>query len=46
MNYYVKQQYLPNKLKDRIYYTPSKNGREKGLVKKKDKWLTKEIYDK
>ena len=34
---YVKQQYLPNKLKDKIYYTPSNNGREKGLVKKKDK---------
>ena len=35
---YVKQQYLPNKLKDRVYYTPSNNGREKGLVKKKDKF--------
>ena len=35
---YVKQQYLPNKLKDRVYYKPSNNGREKGLVKKKDKF--------
>ncbi len=35
---YVKQQYLPNKLKDKVYYTPSNNGREKGLVKKKDKF--------
>ena len=35
---YVKQQYLPNKLRDRVYYTPSNNGREKGLVKKKDKF--------
>ena len=34
---YVKQQYLPNKLKDKVYYKPSNNGREKGLVKKKDK---------
>ena len=34
---YVKQQYLPNKLKDKVYYTPSNNGREKGMVKKKDK---------
>lgn len=34
---YVKQQYLPNKLKDRIYYEPSNNGREKGLIKKKNK---------
>ncbi len=33
---YVKQQYLPNKLKDRVYYEPSNNGREKGLIKKKD----------
>lgn len=32
---YVKQQYLPDKLKDRIYYVPSKNGREKNLVRKK-----------
>ena len=34
---YVKQQYLPNKLKDKVYYIPSNNGREKGMVKKKDK---------
>lgn len=34
---YVKQQYLPDKLKNRVYYTPSNNGREKGFVKKKDK---------
>ena len=34
---YVKQQYLPNKLKDRVYYTPSNNGREKGMIRKKDK---------
>ncbi len=35
---YVKQQYLPNKLKDRVYYKPSNNGREKGMLKKKDKF--------
>ncbi len=34
---YVKQQYLPNKLKDKVYYKPGNNGREKGLIKKKDK---------
>jgi len=34
---YVKQQYLPNKLKDKVYYTPGNNGREKGMIKKKDK---------
>ena len=38
---YVDQQYLPNSLKDRVYYTPSKNGREKGLVRKKDKFKKK-----
>lgn len=32
---YVKQQYLPNALKDRIYYKPSNNGKEKNLVRKK-----------
>ncbi len=33
---YVKQQYLPDKLKDKVYYKPSNNGRERGLIKKKD----------
>jgi len=32
---YVKQQYLPDNLKDRIYYSPSGNGREKNLIRKK-----------
>ncbi len=32
---YVKQQYLPDKLKDRTYYKPSNNGRERGLIRKK-----------
>lgn len=32
---YVKQQYMPNSLKDRVYYVPSKNGREKDLKRKK-----------
>lgn len=32
---YVKQQYMPNSLKDRVYYTPSKNGKEKDLKRKK-----------
>lgn len=35
---YVEQQYLPDSLKDRVYYTPSANGREKNLVRKKDKF--------
>ena len=32
---YCKQQYMPDNLKDRIYYVPSENGREKNLVRKK-----------
>ena len=32
---YVKQQYLPDKLKDRIYYVPGENGKEKNLIRKK-----------
>ncbi len=34
---YVKQQYMPEKLKDKIYYVPSENGKEKGLIRKKFK---------
>ena len=32
---YCKQQYLPDSLKDRVYYQPSQNGREKNLIRKK-----------
>ncbi len=32
---YCAQQYMPDKLKDRVYYVPSENGREKNLVRKK-----------
>ena len=32
---YCKQQYMPDKLKNRIYYVPSQNGREKNLLRKK-----------
>ncbi len=32
---YVKQQYMPDKLKDRVYYKPLNNGREKGMIRKK-----------
>lgn len=35
---YINQQYLPNKHKDKVYYMPSNNGREKGLQKKKDRY--------
>ena len=34
---YVKQQYLPDSLKDRRYYTPLNNGKEKGMIRKKDR---------
>ena len=32
---YCKQQYLPDAIKDHIYYKPKNNGREKSLVRKK-----------
>ncbi len=32
---YTKQQYMPDSLKDKIYYVPSENGREKNLIRKK-----------
>lgn len=33
---YVKQQYMPNSLKDRVYYKPSQNGKEKNMIRKKN----------
>ena len=35
---YVKQQYLPDELKFKIYYEPGNNGREKNLDRKKNKF--------
>ncbi len=32
---YVEQQYMPNSLKDRVYYVPSNNGKERNLKRKK-----------
>ena len=32
---YVAQQYMPDSLKDRVYYKPSANGKEKNLLRKK-----------
>ena len=34
---YVNQRYMHEKLKDRVYYIPSQNGKEKNLVRKKDR---------
>jgi putative ATPase len=34
---YVKQEYMPSQLKDRVYYKPSNNGRERNLERKKDR---------
>lgn len=34
---YVKQRYMPESLKDTVYYIPSQNGREKNLVRKKNR---------
>ncbi len=38
---YVEQDYMPSSLIDRVYYTPSNNGREKNLVRKKNRIKTK-----
>lgn len=35
---YVKQVYMPKELKDKIYYVPSSNGKEKGITRKKSKF--------
>ena len=32
---YVKQQYVPDELKNKVYYRPSQNGREKNIMRKK-----------
>ncbi len=32
---YCKQQYLPDSIKDHVYYKPKKNGKEKNLIRKK-----------
>ena len=32
---YVKQQYMPDTLKNRVYYEPGNNGKEKNLKRKK-----------
>ena len=32
---YCNQQYMPDSLKDRVYYVPSENGKEKNLIRKK-----------
>lgn len=34
---YVKQQYLPAQVKNQVYYIPLNNGKEKGLVRKKER---------
>ena len=34
---YVKQQYLPDELKSKIYYIPKSNGRENNLIRKKNR---------
>ena len=34
---YVKQQYLPDELKSKIYYIPKNNGRENNLIRKKNR---------
>lgn len=35
---FVKQQHLPDKIKDRVYYHPTVNGLEKSIKERLDKW--------
>ena len=37
-NNYVKQRYLPDKLKNKVYYKPTKNGGEKEISERMEKW--------
>lgn len=39
---YVEQDYLPQSLINRVYYTPSNNGREKNMIRKKNRNKTKQ----
>lgn len=34
---YTAQQYMPDSLKGRVYYKPGNNGKEKGLIRKKER---------
>ena len=34
---YCKQQYLPNDLKGKVYYTPKQNGKERAMIRKKER---------
>ncbi len=34
---YCKQTYMPTELKNKVYYTPKQNGKEKGMVRKKER---------
>ena len=34
---YCKQTYMPTELKNKVYYIPKQNGKEKGIVRKKER---------
>jgi putative ATPase len=38
---FAEQDYLPDKLKDKIYYYPTQNGREKELKDRLNRWWKK-----
>ena len=41
-DHFVEQQFLPNNIKDKIYYRPTENGREKMLLERLNKlWINK-----
>ncbi|MGA7160385.1 MAG: replication-associated recombination protein A [Bacteroidota bacterium] len=40
-NHFVEQQYLPDNLKDKLYYRPTDNGKEKSLKERLELWWKK-----
>ncbi|HTR82592.1 MAG TPA: replication-associated recombination protein A [Bacteroidota bacterium] len=45
-NNFVEQQYLPDNLKDKIYYRPSENGKEKSIKERLEGWWKKKRNSK
>jgi putative ATPase len=37
-NHFVEQQYLPDNLKDKVYYRPSDNGEERSIRARLNAW--------
>jgi putative ATPase len=40
-NHFVEQQYLPDNIKDKLYYRPTENGKEKSVKERLESWWKK-----